>query len=193
MVRVLKTTVHACSLTNMFSLQFFWNDHLLNPFVLAGQSQYCLPIMQGFVSQSPFQAPIESGTMRNFLLTLISRRSINRAGLRYLRRGVDEDGHVANCVETEQLLSDVDGGTSLSFVQIRGSIPVFFQQSPYALKPKPVLMHTSEALALFAFGFSVFMVALGVTAAVMHRRLLRWICGDNIFVRRWPSLERRQH
>lgn len=31
-------------------------------------------------------------------LTLISRRSVNRAGARYLRRGVDSNGHVANFV-----------------------------------------------------------------------------------------------
>ncbi|OBT57487.1 hypothetical protein VE04_02137 [Pseudogymnoascus sp. 24MN13] len=40
-----------------------------------------------------------------YLLTLISRRSVKRAGLRYLRRGIDEDGHCANSVETEQILS----------------------------------------------------------------------------------------
>jgi len=41
-----------------------------------------------------------------FLLTLISRRSVKRAGLRYLRRGIDEEGNAANSVETEQILSD---------------------------------------------------------------------------------------
>ena len=34
---------------------------------------------------------------------LISRRSRHRAGTRYLTRGVDENGHVANYVETEQV------------------------------------------------------------------------------------------
>jgi hypothetical protein len=41
----------------------------------------------------------------NYLLTLISRRSVNRPGLRYLRRGVDDEGNTANTVETEQILS----------------------------------------------------------------------------------------
>jgi hypothetical protein len=73
-----------------------------------------------------------------FLLTIVSRRSINRAGLRYLRRGVDEEGNVANSVETEQILSSSswnDTSKVYSFTQCRGSIPLFFSQSPYSLKP----------------------------------------------------------
>ncbi|RVD87392.1 uncharacterized protein DFL_001628 [Arthrobotrys flagrans] len=125
--------------------EFFWNHHLLEPFIESGQHHFALPLMQGFVAQQYFQIPNKEGYSRNFLLTLLSRRSVNRAGLRYLRRGVDERGYVANCVETEQLLSDIDKNAEYSFVQIRGSIPLFFQQSPYALKPKPILMHSETA------------------------------------------------
>lgn len=38
----------------------------------------------------------------DFDFVLISRRSRERAGMRYQRRGVNEDGQVANFVETEQ-------------------------------------------------------------------------------------------
>lgn len=76
---------------------------------------------------------------RDYLLTIISRRSVKRAGLRYLRRGIDEDGNVANSVETEQILSsaswDANNAKVYSFLQYRGSIPLFFSQSPYSLKP----------------------------------------------------------
>jgi hypothetical protein len=85
---------------------------------------------------------------RSFDITVISRRSIKRAGLRYLRRGIDDEGFVANSVETEQILAPTqmdEKSKVYSFVQIRGSIPVFFTQSPYSLKPTPVLMHTPEA------------------------------------------------
>lgn len=88
---------------------------------------------------------------KKFLLTLISRRSIDRAGLRYLRRGVDEEGHVANSVETEQILSPPTwdpseaSDTLYSFVQYRGSIPLFFSQSPYSLKPIVMLHGSSDA------------------------------------------------
>ena len=78
---------------------------------------------------------------REFLLTLISRRSTRRAGLRYRRRGIDEDGHVANFVETEQILSTQSWNQSekaFSLLQIRGSMPLFFNQSPYSFKPQPI-------------------------------------------------------
>lgn len=89
----------------------------------------------------------KSATKHNFLLTLISRRSIKRPGLRYLRRGVDDDGNTANTVETEQILSTPSWDPSrkvYSFLQLRGSIPLYFSQSPYALKPVPVLHHSTE-------------------------------------------------
>jgi hypothetical protein len=89
-------------------------------------------------------------TEKSFLLTLISRRSVKRAGLRYLRRGVDEEGDTANGVETEQILSDPDWAPSNkvhSFVQIRGSIPIFFSQSPYSFKPVPQIQHSEETNA----------------------------------------------
>ncbi|RDW62818.1 hypothetical protein BP5796_11120 [Coleophoma crateriformis] len=100
----------------------------------------------------------ESKTEKPFMLTLISRRSVKRAGLRYLRRGVDEEGHTANCVETEQILSDPDWTASskiYSFVQIRGSIPVFFSQSPYSFKPVPQLSHSED------FNFKAFKTHFG--------------------------------
>ncbi|KAI1810288.1 Syja_N domain-containing protein [Poronia punctata] len=85
---------------------------------------------------------------KEYMLTVLSRRSINRAGLRYLRRGVDEEGFAANWVETEQILSTPSWGPSsklYSFVQVRGSIPLFFTQSPWSLKPIPVLQHSPDA------------------------------------------------
>ena len=86
-------------------------------------------------------------TERGYHVTVISRRSTKRAGLRYLRRGVDENGFTANTVETEQILSPSVWDPSsqvYSFLQMRGSIPLFFSQSPYSLKPVPVLQHSNE-------------------------------------------------
>lgn len=89
---------------------------------------------------NPNTPPPEPSNGKDFLLTLISRRSIKRAGLRYLRRGVDDEGNSANSVETEQILSSSTWDTTqdkiFSFTQYRGSIPLFFSQSPYSLKPQ---------------------------------------------------------
>ncbi|KIW04942.1 uncharacterized protein PV09_04107 [Verruconis gallopava] len=168
------------SIFRTFDPLFFWNRHLIDPFIDAGQYTFVLPLIQGFVGQRAFtvdkpsnhdwhvtaeankaedviatqgsatdsqtEALTDAGIAakqhenadNEFLLTLISRRSINRAGLRYLRRGVDEEGNVANSVETEQILSPSSWDETskiYSFLQCRGSIPLFFSQSPYSLKP----------------------------------------------------------
>ena len=153
---------------------------MVQPIIAAGQSNYVLPLLQGFVGQRAFtiastdpnsndqiidskdaagdvlemQETAQSSSAKDhrsgtkdFLLTLISRRSIKRAGLRYLRRGIDDEGNVANSVETEQILSSATWDTkdkTFSFMQIRGSIPLFFSQSPYAFKPIPI-QYGSEA------------------------------------------------
>ncbi|XP_061480202.1 synaptojanin-2 isoform X2 [Rhineura floridana] len=57
---------------------------------------------------------------------LISRISCERAGARFHIRGVNDDGHVSNFVETEQTIY-LDNDVS-SFVQIRGSVPLFWEQ-----------------------------------------------------------------
>lgn len=85
---------------------------------------------------------------QSFLLTLISRRSTQRSGLRYLRRGIDDQGNCANFVETEQILSAPDWNTSSSirsFIQVRGSIPLYFSQSPYSFKPAVALQNSPQA------------------------------------------------
>lgn len=59
-------------------------------------------------------------------LYLISRRSVYHAGTRYLSRGVDDYGHVANFIETEQIIKYQNN--LMSFSQLRGSVPIFFEQ-----------------------------------------------------------------
>lgn len=155
-------------------MQYFWNKHLIDPFIEVDAHNYVLPLIQGFVGQREFTvaAPEPSSSTeqpteehkegrildkqeaegvdaqkRDFLLTLISRRSIKRPGLRYLRRGVDDDGNTANTVETEQILSNPDWDPSknvYTYLQVRGSIPLYFSQSPYAFKPVPVLHHSTQ-------------------------------------------------
>ncbi|KAF9153766.1 hypothetical protein BG015_002688 [Linnemannia schmuckeri] len=121
--------------------RFWWNEHLLEELILIGADGYILPVMQGYVEIEP--CVIEE---QSFEFTLISRRSRDRSGLRYQRRGIDEHGNTANFVETEQLLRIVrhDSDHQVSFVQTRGSIPLFWSQSPYRLKPIPVMERTEQ-------------------------------------------------
>ncbi|KAI9766931.1 MAG: hypothetical protein M1840_006228 [Geoglossum simile] len=150
---------------------YFWNRHLTLPFIEAGQHALVLPVMQGFIGQQSFSVASPAAEVEDIwqdrvgaggfggppqdashdtddaelLLTLISRRSVKRAGLRYLRRGVDDDGNTANSVETEQILSHPSWDPSkkiYSFVQIRGSVPLYFTQSPFSFKPVPIMQHS---------------------------------------------------
>ena len=95
---------------------------------------------------------------RHIQLCLISRRSRYRAGTRYFRRGIDHEGHVANFNETEQLVLVEDNQSSgqlnfndfsakLSFVQIRGSVPVFWAEINTLLyKPDLQVMDLQETV-----------------------------------------------
>lgn len=73
---------------------------------------------------------------KTFCFTLITRRSRFRPGTRFFSRGINEEGHVSNYVETEQIVlydgpqakQVTTGQKQLSFVQTRGSIPVFWAQ-----------------------------------------------------------------
>jgi hypothetical protein len=61
-------------------------------------------------------------------LTLISRLSCRRAGTRFNARGIDDDGNVANFVETETAYW-YPTGLCFSYSQIRGSVPLFWEQA----------------------------------------------------------------
>ncbi|KAM0792485.1 hypothetical protein ACM66B_005157 [Microbotryomycetes sp. NB124-2] len=131
--------------------RFFWNASLMETFISAALHSYVVVLQQGFVGAATLSLPIkpfseDAPTSLELGLVLISRRSIDRPGLRYQRRGVNTDGNVANAVETEFLVIASREETLHvgSFVQTRGSIPVFWSQSPWALKPAPVLERTPE-------------------------------------------------
>ncbi|XP_034993179.2 phosphatidylinositide phosphatase SAC2 [Zootoca vivipara] len=140
--------------------RFFWNKHMLEDLINIGKSEvdfWIIPVIQGFVQieelvvnyneasdeeksspETPPQEPVCVDDIHPcFLVALISRRSRHRAGMRYKRRGVDKNGNVANYVETEQLIH-VHNHT-LSFVQTRGSVPVFWSQVGYRYNPRPRL------------------------------------------------------
>lgn len=97
-------------------------------------SNYLTPVMLGFVEIIKASNSPES-VCRVASYALISRRSVQRAGTRYFARGVDSNGNCANFVETEQIVY-VPPGHIYSFVQIRGSVPLYWSQRP-TLKYKP--------------------------------------------------------
>ncbi|KAI6238406.1 SAC domain-containing protein [Aphelenchoides fujianensis] len=127
-----------------------WNAHLLMP--LARQVElhdYCLPIIHGFVGIR--QCNIQG---RPFKLVLISRRPTERPGVRFMTRGTDHQGAVANFVETEQIVEVDDGSRDsrrwTAFLQVRGSIPLLWSQKPnLKWQPQPYMRPQDDQLEAY--------------------------------------------
>ncbi|XP_057967287.1 phosphoinositide phosphatase SAC3-like isoform X2 [Malania oleifera] len=121
----------------LYETMFVWNEFLTRGIRNHLQNTlWTVALVYGFFKQAKLSV---SG--RDFKLTLIARRSRHYAGTRYLKRGVNEKGRVANDVETEQIVfEDVPQGFPVrisSVVQNRGSIPLFWSQETSRLNLKP--------------------------------------------------------
>ncbi|KAI1378813.1 putative SAC1 protein [Hypoxylon crocopeplum] len=130
---------------------------------------FILPVIWGTLEIRPT-------TFKSTPLTivLITRKARYRAGTRYFTRGLDEEGHAANYNETEQIVilndtgrglggyagsSDMQSGKYgasegremqvLSYVQTRGSVPVYWAEIN-ALKYTPKLQVRGIETALSA-------------------------------------------
>ncbi|TMW66258.1 hypothetical protein Poli38472_004023 [Pythium oligandrum] len=120
---------------------FTWNEYLTREFkscLSVGASEdLIIPLVLGCYEQRKC-----SVFGRLVSITLVARRSRHFAGTRYLKRGVADTGKAANDVETEQIIEDENMGTGKfsSFVQYRGSIPVFWTQETSATLPKPPIV-----------------------------------------------------
>ena len=127
---------------------FIWNHYLLRPAleVMNNTYDWCLSIVHGYVDQ----AALSVYWGRTVYITIIARRSRFFAGARYLKRGANDMGYVANDVETEQIVSEMlttsfhaPGPTLFanpnytSYVQHRGSIPLYWTQEGTGVSPKP--------------------------------------------------------
>ena len=123
---------------------FLWNSYMIDPLIkfrsrlaanekeLLDSSQILTSAIRGFVST--ITVPSSASPIRGqrahlpSTLTLISRLSCRRAGTRFNSRGIDDDGNVANFVETETIFYH-PSSLCFSYAQIRGSVPIFWEQS----------------------------------------------------------------
>ncbi|POS87918.1 hypothetical protein EPUL_000725 [Erysiphe pulchra] len=130
-----------------YNSMFVWNYNLLKPSLdkLKSTFSWCLPIIHGYIDQSVLYI-----YGRTVFITLIARRSRYFAGARFLKRGANDRGYVANDVETEQIVSEVlttsfhapgpklySNPNYTSYVQHRGSIPLYWTQDNTGVTPKP--------------------------------------------------------
>ncbi|KAG0593081.1 hypothetical protein KC19_1G304000 [Ceratodon purpureus] len=113
--------LHRLPLHQQAESRFLWNRFLLQEFIEAKLESFILPIIQG-----SFQSAQSTVNDRGVKLTIISRRCMRRVGTRMWRRGADSKGNVANFVETEQIIEAANFFSS--YVQVRGSIPILWEQ-----------------------------------------------------------------
>ncbi|KAJ2609946.1 Phosphoinositide phosphatase sac1 [Coemansia sp. RSA 1365] len=113
---------------------FFFNKYLAEPFIEAGAAgAFVVPMIHGFFE---CRQVMIRGAAFNYVL--VTRRGRKRQGTRYFSRGADPDGNVSNFAETEQIVDfaapsasasdDRFAGVQMSYVQIRGSIPIVWAQ-----------------------------------------------------------------
>lgn len=110
--------------------RFVWNAYLLKSMDGILHKDWKLEVIHGFISQSSI-----SIFGRPIYVCLIARRSTRFAGTRFLKRGANYFGDVANEVETEQIV--LDGVRMCSFTQLRGSVPSHWSQDVSKMVPKP--------------------------------------------------------
>uniref|UniRef100_A0AAX7TR72 phosphoinositide 5-phosphatase n=1 Tax=Astatotilapia calliptera TaxID=8154 RepID=A0AAX7TR72_ASTCA len=103
--------------------RFFWNQslHLHLKHYGVNCDDWLLRLMCGGVEIRTIYAGHKQAKA-----CIFSRLSSERAGTRFNVRGTNDDGQVANFVETEQVIF-LDDKVS-SFIQIRGSISLFWEQ-----------------------------------------------------------------
>lgn len=123
---------------------FLWNAYMIDPLikfrsrlsqhekVTLDDSRMLTSAIRGFVLTVTITAassPLK-GLKSNYpsSLTVLSRLSCRRAGTRFNSRGIDDDGYVANFVESETVLWH-PSGICFSYVQVRGSVPIFWEQA----------------------------------------------------------------
>lgn len=126
--------------------RFFWNRTLHLPFIQFGidTSSWLQKVMCGSVEIRTVYVGARQGKA-----VIISRLSSERTGTRFHVRGVNDEGHVANFVETEQAIYMED--SVASYVQTRGSVPLFWEQTGVQVGQHKVKMSRGPEASAAAF------------------------------------------
>lgn len=133
-----------------FHMDYMWNAFMMKEIIhfrnnlddepkqALDENRFLTTVIRGFAQS--VRAVIGAKTA---LLTVISKQSWKRTGTRFNVRGVDDNGNVANFVETETILND--GVHIFAYTQIRGSIPLFWEQDTALVSPKVQITRSFDA------------------------------------------------
>jgi hypothetical protein len=145
--------------------KFFWNENLSQELIAANANDWILPVVNGYIQ-------IENTQFDGHDLeyVLISRRDHRHIGTRFCVRGLNQDGHAVNFVETEQILVHNFNNkiTMSSYIQTRGSIPLLWQQRcDLSYMPKGKIVGSAEQNS---------------SASQLHFHELLEVYGDQVFI-----------
>ncbi|KAH8830391.1 SacI homology domain-containing protein [Flagelloscypha sp. PMI_526] len=140
-----------------FDERFVWNEFIVRSLLdfrarleprereEFDECHFLILAIQGYVGvfTMSLPAPPTDGAPIVATLSLISRLGWKRAGTRFNTRGVDDDGNTANFVETETVFSTDQHSTS--FIQIRGSVPLFWEQQGLQTFGHKIQIHRPNA------------------------------------------------
>lgn len=130
--------------------QYMWNSFLMEELLkfrstldesaveLMNKNRFLTTVIRGFAKSIPLNSQGDT-------LSIISKQSWKRAGTRFNARGIDDEGYVANFVETEFVYSNLSLNQIYSFTQIRGSVPAFWEQDSALINPKITITRSIEA------------------------------------------------
>jgi hypothetical protein len=118
---------HSNPLWQRANPSYFWNRHACEELVEAQAHDFIVPVINGYVAS---QKLILQNVEIDYVL--LSRRDHRRTGTRFNTRGLNKQGHAVNFAETEQIVLQRKGTNWVisSFVQVRGSIPLLWEQKP---------------------------------------------------------------
>uniref|UniRef100_A0A0K2U5M9 phosphoinositide 5-phosphatase n=1 Tax=Lepeophtheirus salmonis TaxID=72036 RepID=A0A0K2U5M9_LEPSM len=143
--------------------RFFWNRMFHIPILRNGieVNDWLLKVMCGSVEIRTVYVGSKQAKA-----VVISRLSSERAGTRFHVRGVNDMGHVANFCESEQAIFIDEEVTS--FIQIRGSVPLFWEQPGVNVGSHKIKMSRGPELSAPAFD--------------AHMKLLKQNYGNQIII-----------
>lgn len=123
-----------------------WNHHIRAEAVSLVGERWMLSTVHGYFGQLSRVC----WELNTFDVLLIARRSRLHCGTRYIKRGIDPEGNAANYVETEQIVvcTSNDKLSVSSFIQVRGSAPVYWLQRPSLMTSKPQIESNHMANAV---------------------------------------------
>ena len=170
---------------------YAWNTYMWrNVFPKMEPNEWIRPIVRGYIEQSSTplsflasarlsNVPIEISVFGKIIyVTLIARRSRHFAGTRFLKRGVNQRGYVANDVESEQIVQEMETTPLMpdspsrfsSYVQYRGSIPAFWTQEAArgAVKPGIQIQRCDPFFSAAGLHFDMLMMRYGAPIVLLN-------------------------